>query len=163
MAFRTGRVVTVAVATIAATLAMSSTASAGPPAPSNPTVAEANRIMSLSWEAFADAPHSGSFNWSTDGCSSPLPATPLAEMFRPACVLHDFGYRNYGARGTVHSVTRETKEWIDSRFDTELGRICRKNFAPTPTPSSQSPYEQCMQVASVFVTTVGREGDPYFF
>jgi hypothetical protein len=163
MSFHIGRAIAVVAATITATVATSSTALAGPPAPTSPTVAEANRIMSYGWEDFAAGPRSAPFDWTTDGCSSPLPATPLAEVFRPACAQHDFGYRNYGARGVVRSATREVKDWIDTRFDAELGRICRKNFAPTPSPTSLSPYEQCMQVAGSFVAAVRAKGDPYFF
>jgi hypothetical protein len=163
MSFHIGRTITVAIATIAATVATSTAALAGPPSPTNPTVGEANRIMALSWEAFAAAPHSAPFDWSTDGCSSPLPATPLAEMFRPACALHDFGYRNYGARGAARSTTPEVKDWIDTRFDAELGRICKKNFGSGPTPTSLSPYQQCMQIAGSFIAAVRTKGDPYFF
>ncbi|CAB4924535.1 unannotated protein [freshwater metagenome] len=64
---------------------------------------------------------SAPFDWATDGCT----ATPAswAATFRPACVQHDFGYRNLGY-GLRLSRLEATRRWIDERFLDEMRRIC---------------------------------------
>ena len=45
------------------------------------------------------APFPGPYDWSSDGCSTPLPVglgdTGRSYNFRAACQRHDFGYRNF--------------------------------------------------------------------
>lgn len=74
--------------------------------------------------------HKGSnrrFNWSADGCSNP-PGTDLdfKDDFTPACILHDFGYRNFG-RGLKLGRNEDTRGWIDDRFLSEMRRICNND------------------------------------
>lgn len=80
-------------------------------APADPALREkADRIMNLTYRQFASTPHIPPFNWTTDGCSVPGGSLPYRKVFRPACVQHDFGYRNYGARHELKlDPTRETK------------------------------------------------------
>lgn len=127
-----------------------------PPRPTNPEVARANEIMSKSYGDFLRTPHDAPFEWSTDGCSPPAPQ-PYKEIFRPACELHDFGYRNYGTHFHRNlSVTRETKNWVDGRFSDEMRRICKDRFV-------RQDYENCFGASSAFFVAVNRNGDPSFF
>ncbi|MGX6600977.1 phospholipase [Micromonosporaceae bacterium Da 78-11] len=59
------------------------------------------------------------FDWSTDHCSHG-PERPAGFDFRPACVRHDFGYRNYRAAGTFAA----NKNRLDRAFYTDLRRRC---------------------------------------
>jgi phospholipase A2-like protein len=87
----------------------------------------ADRIMALHYDDFARHPRVTPFDWDTDGCSSPV---PVDRLFREACAMHDFGYRNYGRhyRGLNLSPTRETKSWIDGRFLEEMRLICADHY-----------------------------------
>ncbi|ORT57032.1 phospholipase A2 [Streptomyces sp. CB03238] len=124
-----------------------------------PTVREqADRIMNLTYREFARTPRIEPFNWTTDGCSVPSGYAPYSEVFRPACVQHDFGYRNYGANHELKlSPTRETKDWIDSRFRTEMERVCQDTSV---TPLA---HINCMNAAQAYHLAVSFGGDPAFF
>lgn len=63
------------------------------------------------------------FDWDTDGCSPPTPA-PWAEAFHEACVIHDFGYRNYGGQGLRLDPTEARRKIIDDRLYEEMLWIC---------------------------------------
>jgi Prokaryotic phospholipase A2 len=67
------------------------------------------------------------FNWTSDGCSLPAPVADN-ELFREACDLHDFGYRNYG-HGLALSPNEDTRNWIDDRFRDEMNRICDNTYS----------------------------------
>jgi hypothetical protein len=119
--------------------------------------AEADRLMGLTYRKFARARHIPPFDWGTDGCSVPV-GTPYSGVFRPACVQHDFGYRNYGARGKLKlAPTRKTKSWIDGRFRTEMQRICDDRF------SAPRRNRECRDTAQVYYLGVQIGGDRYFF
>lgn len=119
---------------------------------------EADRIMHLTYREFARTPRVQPFDWTTDGCSVPVGYAPYSQVFRPACVQHDFGYRNYGARGALSlSPTRETKNWIDSRFRTEMERVCQDTYA-TPLAGLN-----CMNAARAYHVAVSLGGDGAFF
>ncbi len=66
-----------------------------------------------------------SFDWSSDGCSTPFPAglgdTGRSFDFRAACVRHDFGYRNAKRLGVWSSVERRR---IDDRLLVEMRADC---------------------------------------
>ncbi|OJY41564.1 MAG: hypothetical protein BGP03_20385 [Pseudonocardia sp. 73-21] len=72
------------------------------------------------------------FNWSDDGCSGReqigFVSNVYRNLFNKPCQLHDFGYRNFG-KGLTLSRTEETRAWIDSRFRTEMYRLCETNYA----------------------------------
>ncbi|WP_240662655.1 phospholipase A2 [Streptomyces sp. WAC 06738] len=98
------------------------------------------------------------FNWTTDGCSVPTGYAPYSEVFRPACALHDFGYRNYGGKHELKlSPTRETKNWIDDRFRTEMRRICDDR------DGSPLSHLTCLNAAEAYYEAVQLGGDSSFF
>ncbi|MGI5478954.1 phospholipase A2 [Streptomyces lavendofoliae] len=120
--------------------------------------AEADRIMNLTYRGFARTPHVEPFNWTTDGCSVPVGFAPYSQVFRPACVQHDFGYRNYGAHHELRlSPTRETKNWIDGRFRTEMERICQDTYV------SHLAGLNCANAARAYYVAVSLGGDAAFF
>ncbi|GAA2631427.1 phospholipase A2 [Streptomyces axinellae] len=127
------RVLSTAVLTLALSGGALTTGAASAVAPPEATVRQqADQIMNLGYEEFARTPHITPFNWTTDGCSVPGPFAPYREVFHLACTQHDFGYRNYGGNHELKlSPTRETKNWIDGRFRTELIRTCENTY-PTP-------------------------------
>jgi len=68
------------------------------------------------------------FDWSNDGCSNPLPVN-ADDLFHVPCVQHDFGYRNYGARGRLRlDPTSTRRRWVDDRFLVEMRRVCDRRF-----------------------------------
>ncbi|GAA4894196.1 phospholipase A2 [Streptomyces coeruleoprunus] len=124
-----------------------------------PTLREqADHIMNLTYREFAVTPHIPPFNWTNDGCSVPTGLAPYSEVFRPACVQHDFGYRNYGGKWELKlSPTRETKNWIDGRFRTEMRRICDDTYR---FPVA---HLNCVNAAEMYHTAVQFGGDSSFF
>ncbi|MET9414704.1 phospholipase A2 [Streptomyces klenkii] len=98
------------------------------PAAAESVLARADYLMARTYQQFAvharqrEAP----FDWDTDGCSPPTP-TEWAAVFRPACVMHDFGYHNYGNHGSTRlrlDPTEARRTAIDNRFLQEMHRIC---------------------------------------
>ncbi|WP_407563162.1 phospholipase A2 [Streptomyces sp. 184] len=124
-----------------------------------PTLREqADAIMNLTYREFAETPHVSPFNWTNDGCSVPTGFAPYSEVFRPACVEHDFGYRNYGADHELKlSPTRETKNWIDGRFRTEMRRVCDDRY------NSLVSHLACVNAAEAYYGAVQLGGDSSFF
>ncbi|WP_149182533.1 phospholipase A2 [Streptomyces sp. TRM49041] len=124
-----------------------------------PTLREqADSIMNLTYREFAETPRIPPFNWTNDGCSAPTGNAPYVEVFRPACAQHDFGYRNYGGRHELKlSPTRETKNWIDGRFRTEMRHICDDTYR---LPMS---HLSCVNAAEAYYTAVQFGGDSSFF
>lgn len=111
----------------------------------------ADQIMGLTYEEFARTPHVAPFNWTTDGCSVPVSFTPYRKVFRPACDLHDFGYRNYGGNHELKlSPTRATKNWIDGRFHDEMIRVCKNTYK---TPLRR---EGCFAAAAAYFEAVNK-------
>ena len=82
------------------------------------------------------APFPGPYDWSSDGCSTPLPVglgdTGRSYNFRAACQRHDFGYRNFrlldaaGAHGQWWNETNRRR--IDDQFLADMLASC----APRP-------------------------------
>ena len=139
-----------AVAAVAA-LCTSGTASAAADAPD--VRADADRIMNLTYVDFANHPRVAPFDWSTDGC------TGIGETFAPACVQHDFGYRNYGNHGALKlSPTEETRAWLDERFWHEMRRMCFDTHGP-----SGGATDGCLGAAGVVYDGVRAFGGSSFF
>lgn len=114
---------------------------------------DADRIMNLSYGDFAEHPRDEPFDWSTDGC------TGIGEFFAPACVQHDFGYRNYGAQGTLKlSPVEDTRKWIDDRFLSEMRRLCRDTYG-----QSGSETDGCLGAAAFVYQGVRTFGGAYYF
>ncbi|WP_259407649.1 phospholipase [Streptomyces akebiae] len=99
------------------------TTAAAAAAPAEDVRQVADRIMNLRYYDFTKHPKVAPFNWSNDGCSGPQ---EIKNLFTEACNQHDFGYRNYGAQhgGLRLSPTRQTKDWIDTRFWHEMRQTC---------------------------------------
>ncbi|MDQ0988910.1 phospholipase A2 [Streptomyces sp. V3I7] len=145
-----------------ATTVLALTGVAGTAAPSSatePTVREqADVLMNLPYEQFNAAAHVPPFNWTTDGCSVPTGFAPYSRVFQPACVQHDFGYRNYGARWELKlDPTRSAKEWIDGRFRTEMHRVCDNTYTLPLT------HAGCDNAAEAYYAAVRIGGDRAFF
>ncbi|MBO8196651.1 hypothetical protein ITI46_34230 [Streptomyces oryzae] len=140
------------------TLAVPGTAVAAPVRADSTVRAEADRLMNLPYQEFAKASHVPPFNWTSDGCSVPTGLAPYSKVFRPACVQHDFGYRNYGADHELKlDPTRRTKNWIDGRFRTEMRRICEDTYkAPLRLTN-------CRNAAQAYYLGVQIGGDRAFF
>ncbi|WP_433232236.1 phospholipase A2 [Actinomadura formosensis] len=72
------------------------------------------------------------FDWTDDGCSGRDqiggPSNVYRNLFNQPCQLHDFGYRNFG-NGLQLDRTETRRAWIDSRFLTEMRRVCDTSFA----------------------------------
>ena len=65
-------------------------------------------------------PYTG-LNWTRDGCSAPDGVgLGYREDFRPACNVHDFGYRNL----KVYQRTDANRLTTDEAFYTNMKRIC---------------------------------------
>jgi Prokaryotic phospholipase A2 len=65
--------------------------------------------------------YSGPINWTGDGCSG-----PISGYFRPACLKHDFGYRNWrrvglGRRNWTYSFS---KVFIDGVLTKDMTNTC---------------------------------------
>ncbi|WP_293910055.1 phospholipase A2 [Deinococcus sp.] len=75
---------------------------------------------------FIDTLHPG-LDWSTDGCSTP-PGLDFGyhETFRPACLVHDFGYHNL----RLLERTPENRTRTDEAFFSNLKAICAARFPP---------------------------------
>jgi hypothetical protein len=147
------RLRSLAVAAVCAGL-VSTAAPAGHAAPAD-VEGRARQIMGLTYAEFARTPHEAPFEWSSDGCSAPVYDPDMT----PACVQHDFGYRNFGNHYALKlSPTRETKNWIDARFGEEMDRICTDKYAGLPDV-----WEECHNHATVMLTAVQQFGDSSFF
>lgn len=85
-------------------------------------------------------------DWSTDGCSVPKGlADYYVKLFRPSCVRHDFGYRNYGKVHRYHR-TQARKDSLDTQFYANMKRQCATR------PGLQG--TACRKVAWVFYKAV---------
>lgn len=137
-------------------LALAASVTTAPVAQAGDLPARATYFMNLSYDDFARAPREEPFEWSTDGCSHPLADPDM----RPACVQHDFGYRNFGNHYALKlEPTRRRKDWIDSRFHIEMVRICDDKYKPE-LPEA---WATCNDHASVMFTAVSLFGDSSFF
>lgn len=94
-----------------------------------------------------DAQSPPELDWSTDGCTS-APDNPFGFDFEPACVRHDFGYRNYKAQGRFEDAG--AKASIDSNFRDDLYGQC----------AAEDSLDLCEVTADVYYEAVvlfGRE------
>jgi hypothetical protein len=104
-------------------------------------------------------------DWSTDGCSLPgyidvfIPVFALAysTAFNNSCVIHDFGYRNYG-NGKHHlGKTRYRKNTIDTQFRSNMKHQCSNlSWADLRKPT-------CNAAADAFYWAVSNHADKAFF
>jgi hypothetical protein len=122
------------------------------------------QLDTTSMSAFkaARSSHSPSWmDWSSDGCSTPLPAglgdTGRSYNFRAACQRHDFGYRNEkrldraaGKPGTYWNSTNRKR--IDVQFLADMRADC----APRPITQRYT----CRAWADVYYRAVRVAGGP---
>lgn len=89
-------------------------------------------------------------DWTTDGCSAPVVGNSGRSFnFRSACIRHDFGYRNYKARGVF---TTETRTRIDNQFRRDLDASC--------TTKLRTFKMRCLAWAEIFFSAVRLAGGP---
>ncbi len=89
-------------------------------------------------------------NWTTDGCSAPLVGESGRSFnFRNACIRHDFGYRNYKARGLFNTDARTR---LDGQFRRDLEALC--------APKVRTFKVRCVAWAEIFFTAVRAAGGP---
>ena len=89
-------------------------------------------------------------NWTTDGCSAPIVGESGRSFnFRDACIRHDFGYRNYMARGMF---TADSRMRIDEQFRRDLDTLC--------APKVRTFKVRCAAWAEIFYTAVRLAGGP---
>lgn len=75
------------------------------------------------YDAYAgnSQPYAG-LNWSRDGCSAPDGlGLGHRDIFRPACYVHDFAYRNL----KVYQRTENNRKISDQIFHTNMKAICK--------------------------------------
>lgn len=91
-------------------------------------------------------------DWSNDGCSAEIWGidAPYRDTFRPACIRHDFGYRNFG-NGLALRTNEEAKGIIDRRLRRDAKTICR----------SRSDRERCTNWANLYYNAVSKAGAAY--
>ena len=83
-------------------------------------------------EELAARPGPAVYDWSSDGCTSPVPALRSAfaarfERFAPACVRHDWGYRNFGSVNIRGFDATEDRRWsVDERMRADMLEICEQ-------------------------------------
>ena len=90
-------------------------------------------------------------DWSRNGCSAPAGlGLGYRDLFRPACNVHDFAYRNLGreARTDVNRLRS------DAALSRNLQTICR-SLARAQRPG-------CLAAASAYVRAVRWRGDGHF-
>lgn len=89
-------------------------------------------------------------DWTTDGCSAPLVGESGRSFnFRNACIRHDFGYRNYKARGLF---TADARTRLDGQFRRDLDTLC--------APKVRTFKVRCVAWAEIFFTAVRAAGGP---
>lgn len=106
------------------------------------------------------------FDMSNNGCSVPdkVPTFDYDRIFRRACVVHDFGYRNFGP-GEYHVkrkfLTKPQRDWgrhtdkefIDRRFKQLMDRICVQR------EDRDGWWDACEKMAEIFYRVVRHGGN----
>lgn len=89
-------------------------------------------------------------DWTTDGCSAPIVGESGRSFnFRNACIRHDFGYRNYKARGMF---TTDSRTHLDGQFRIDLDALC--------APKVRTFKVRCAAWAEIFFAAVRAGGGP---
>ena len=135
---------------------------ARPPGQAVPTQDRLAYVKALAWgsmtsyqaayadQASANALYPG-LDWSRDGCSAPSGLDlGYGEVFRPACNLHDFGYRNL----KVFERTPENRETTDHAFYADMLVICGA------LPLIRRP--ECHAAALIYESGVRLGGESHF-
>lgn len=106
------------------------------------------------------------FDMSSNGCSVPdgIPTFGYERIFRRACVVHDFGYRNFGpgelnvdraylGRPQRRWDANTDKEYIDRRFKQLMDRICEHR------DDEDGFFDACDEMAEAFYRAVRHGGN----
>lgn len=123
----------------------------------------------LGWPAsFADLPvwstctkpsPYNAFDWTDDGCSGReqigFVSNIYRDLFNQPCRQHDFGYRNFG-KGLTLDRSESRRAWIDSRFLSEMKRLCNNSF---PSWWQAVNKQTCFKTADVVHAAVRRLSD----
>lgn len=89
-------------------------------------------------------------DWTTDGCSAPIVGESGRSFnFRNACIRHDFGYRNYKARGMF---TTDSRTHLDGQFRRDMDALC--------APKVRTFKVRCAAWAEIFFAAVRAGGGP---
>ncbi len=82
----------------------------------------------------------------------------LLRVFEPACVRHDWGYRNFGRR--QFDPTDDRREQVDRRLLRDMGRLCAIEF---DRPRQAARLGGCLGAATAVFLIVRELGAPSFF
>lgn len=93
------------------------------------------------------------FDWSRDGCSTSGMGLGYTDTFRPACNVHDFGYRNFHRYTTLANET--ARKQVDDNFLNNMNSICY--------PKSWLSRAACYSAAYAYYTAVRTAGWAYFY
>lgn len=94
------------------------------------------------------------FDWSRDGCSAPDGlGLGYRETFRPACNVHDFGYRNFRRFPTLYNETG--RKLADDNFLANMNSICR--------PMGFFSRTACYSAAYAYYSAVRLLGGGHFY
>jgi hypothetical protein len=92
------------------------------------------------------------FDWSDNGCSSPLGDNPTGVSFNDACVRHDFAYRNHWLVGLNDEGWRARADY--TLLD-DMRNACYDNL--------WGPFEwPCLSMAGAYYAAVRLWGGPYW-
>ena len=97
------------------------------------------------------------FIWSTDGCSVPYMPQFLKNhlRFKPACIQHDFGYRQIHASFYPGLTNEGWRSNVDGKFYTQMRAICAQlNLFLKPA---------CYLDAKIFYEAVRKRGASAFY
>ena len=111
------------------------------------------------WSTCTRPPPYNAFDWTDDGCSGReqigFVSNIYRDLFNQPCRQHDFGYRNVG-KGLTLERSEPRRAWIDSRFLTEMKRLCNNSF---PSWWQAVNRQTCFKTADVVYAAVRRLSD----
>lgn len=103
----------------------------------------------------------GGVDWSSDGCSTPLPAglgdTGRSYNFRAACWRHDFGYRNYKA---LDRQPGQRGRWWNGSSRKQLDDVFLADMRADCAPRSWTQRSTCRAWAMTYYRAVRVAGGP---
>ena len=110
----------------------------------------------------AGKPDPYEFKWSTNKCNAPAPNSVGGYDFTPACIRHDFGYRNYrDLYGENNFRTQPNgRALIDEIFLQDMNAICDASAQPNqyvPVPDMAA-ATGCKAAARTYYTGVVAKG-----
>jgi hypothetical protein len=92
------------------------------------------------------APSRYHLNWETDGCSGPT-AGQVEEIFKDACIRHDFGNQNFGPKNDNLDPSAASLDRVNLTFLADMRLICAKLGNP-PVKNGSAPAIPCDHAAN---------------